>query len=185
MRFGNVDDQERNFVAVCFIELVEGRNLPPEGRSSVASKYKHHRLSLSRQRGQPYLCALVQLRQGKIRRRIAHLQAAGTGAHPQGFKWKHKKCNRTGNSGHDSCKILRRLPHDRVQRPAGGDPQEREHGERRNQPPSYTQSNLRTPWLDRASRRSPCRCRMPWATWSRVRARASRWRSRPIRSAAL
>jgi hypothetical protein len=137
MRFGNVDDQERNFVAVLFIELVEGRNLPPERRSSVAAKYEYHWLLLGRQRRQLYLCAFVELHQGKIRRWIANLQSAGAGPHPQGLEWKHEKRYWAGNSGHYPSEVLGRLPHDCVQCSARDDPQERERGERRNQPLSY------------------------------------------------
>jgi hypothetical protein len=39
MRFGNVDDQESNPPAILFVEFIEGRNLPPEGRSSIAAEY--------------------------------------------------------------------------------------------------------------------------------------------------
>jgi hypothetical protein len=43
MRFENVDDQKRDPVAVLVIKLVEGGNLPPEGRSGVAAKDQHDR----------------------------------------------------------------------------------------------------------------------------------------------
>src|ERR1700674_3981843 len=41
MRFQNVDRKECHLVAVLVVKLVEGRNLPPEGRSSIASKYQN------------------------------------------------------------------------------------------------------------------------------------------------
>jgi hypothetical protein len=44
MSFQDVHRVERNVVPVLFIQLVEGRNLPPEGRSSIATEDKHHRL---------------------------------------------------------------------------------------------------------------------------------------------
>jgi len=50
MRLGDVDHQECDLAAVLLIELVKGRNLPPEGRSGIASKYEHDRLSLSGKR---------------------------------------------------------------------------------------------------------------------------------------
>jgi hypothetical protein len=46
MRFGNVDHQESNPPAILLVELIEGRNLPPEWRSSVAAEYQNHRLPL-------------------------------------------------------------------------------------------------------------------------------------------
>jgi hypothetical protein len=50
VRLGDVHHQERDLLSILLIELVEGRNLPPEGRSSVASEDQHHRLSLSGKR---------------------------------------------------------------------------------------------------------------------------------------
>src|SRR5947208_2750173 len=38
MRLGNVDHEELNLVSILLVEFVEGRNLPPEGRSGVASE---------------------------------------------------------------------------------------------------------------------------------------------------
>jgi hypothetical protein len=46
MRFGNVDNQESNPLAILLVELIEGRNLPPERRSSVAAEYQNHGLLL-------------------------------------------------------------------------------------------------------------------------------------------
>jgi hypothetical protein len=44
VRLDDVDDQERDLLVVLVIELVEGGNLPPKGRSSVAAEDKHDRL---------------------------------------------------------------------------------------------------------------------------------------------
>jgi hypothetical protein len=44
VRFENVDDEEGDAVAVLIGELVEGGNLPPERRSSVAAEDEHNRL---------------------------------------------------------------------------------------------------------------------------------------------
>jgi hypothetical protein len=41
MRLGDVNDQECDLIVVFIVELVEGRNLPPEGRSSVASENEY------------------------------------------------------------------------------------------------------------------------------------------------
>jgi hypothetical protein len=46
VRFRDVDHQKGGSTAVLFVKLVEGRNLPPEGRSGVASEYKDYRLSV-------------------------------------------------------------------------------------------------------------------------------------------
>jgi hypothetical protein len=39
MGLGDVDNQELDVVLIFAIELVEGRNLPPEWRSGVTSEY--------------------------------------------------------------------------------------------------------------------------------------------------
>jgi hypothetical protein len=130
MRFGDVDDQERDLSSVLFVELVEGRNLPPERRSSVASKYEHYWLSLHRERGQLYLCALVQLRQRKVRGAISHLQSSRAGVRPQSFKWKDEKCDGSRYSGHHLGKFVGRLLHHREQTYTGKRPQHSEHDQR-------------------------------------------------------
>jgi hypothetical protein len=129
VRLSDVHDQERDLLSILLVELVEGRNLPPKRRSSVASKYEHDRLALRSKRRQLHLRTFIQLRQSKVRRGISHLQFAGTSAHPQGLKWKHEECDWTRYSSHDPGKGLRRLPHDREQRAAGEHPQERDHAQ--------------------------------------------------------
>jgi hypothetical protein len=47
MRFGNVNNQERDAPAILLVKLVEGRNLPPERWSSVAAEYQNHGLLLA------------------------------------------------------------------------------------------------------------------------------------------
>src|ERR1700691_1483544 len=46
MRFANVDNQERDPPAILLVELIEGGNLPPKGRSGVAPEYQNNRLFL-------------------------------------------------------------------------------------------------------------------------------------------
>jgi hypothetical protein len=50
VRLGDVNHQERDLVSILLIELIEGRNLPPKRRSSVASEYQDDWLSLSGKR---------------------------------------------------------------------------------------------------------------------------------------
>jgi hypothetical protein len=50
VRLGDVNHEKRDSVAELFVKLVEGGNLPPEGRSSVASKDQHDRTILRGQR---------------------------------------------------------------------------------------------------------------------------------------
>jgi hypothetical protein len=43
MRLGNVNHEKFRLRGVIFVELIEGRNLPPERRSGVAAKNQHYR----------------------------------------------------------------------------------------------------------------------------------------------
>jgi hypothetical protein len=70
--FGDVYGQERNPALVLLVELVEGGNLPPKGRSSVAAKDEHHRLSRGERR-QLDTPRLVELHQRKIWRGISYV----------------------------------------------------------------------------------------------------------------
>jgi hypothetical protein len=45
MRLADVDDKERDPIAVLIVKLVELGNLPAERRSSVAAKDQHDRLA--------------------------------------------------------------------------------------------------------------------------------------------
>jgi hypothetical protein len=60
MGFENVDNEESDGIAVLVIEFIEGRNLPPEWRSSVAAEYQHDRFLRGESR-EPDGLALVQL----------------------------------------------------------------------------------------------------------------------------
>jgi hypothetical protein len=43
MSFEYVYDEKSHLAAVLIVELVEGRNLPPEWRSRVAAEYENYR----------------------------------------------------------------------------------------------------------------------------------------------
>jgi len=60
MGFGDVDDKERGPVFVLIVELVEGGNLPPKRRSSVAAEDEDNRLLLV-YFGKLNVSALIQL----------------------------------------------------------------------------------------------------------------------------
>jgi hypothetical protein len=47
MRLDNVDNQERDLLVVLIVKLVQGGNLPPEWRSSIAAENEHHGLRSS------------------------------------------------------------------------------------------------------------------------------------------
>jgi hypothetical protein len=46
MSFGDIHHQKGDTILVLLVEFVEGRNLPPEGRSSVAAENQYNRLLL-------------------------------------------------------------------------------------------------------------------------------------------
>jgi len=50
MRFLDVYRVEGNLLLVVVVEFIEGRNLPPEGRSGIASKNQYDGLLLAKRR---------------------------------------------------------------------------------------------------------------------------------------
>jgi hypothetical protein len=44
MSFRDIHHQEPHPIAILLVEFVEGRNLPPEWRSGIASENQHHRM---------------------------------------------------------------------------------------------------------------------------------------------
>ena len=63
--FEDVDGVKSDVITILLVELVEGRNLPPEGRSSVAAEDKHDRF-LSMERRKADVAALVLRRQIEV-----------------------------------------------------------------------------------------------------------------------
>src|SRR5882757_9505336 len=66
MRLSNVDHQKGDAAAVLLIKLIESGNLPPEGRSSVASENEDDGLSLV-DLGELDFGGVVELHQGEVR----------------------------------------------------------------------------------------------------------------------
>src|SRR5450755_1794137 len=64
MSFQDVHRVERHLASILLVELVEGRNLPPERRSSIAAEDQHYRFAT--QRRQLHLGLMVQRRQTEI-----------------------------------------------------------------------------------------------------------------------
>jgi len=110
MSFRNVNRQEAHPIAILFVKLVQGGNLPPEGRSSVAAEDEHNRLSLV-QVSEPNVSAFIDFHQREIWSRIAQVQISGAGMDPHGLKRKEQKDERPGHFGHHAPELLRRLMH--------------------------------------------------------------------------
>jgi hypothetical protein len=87
MRFYDIHRQESHAVAVLLVKLIEGGNLPPERRSSIAAEDEHDRL-LGQQIRQLHLPGFVELLQREIRSRVTHLKCSGTRAQPHGLERK-------------------------------------------------------------------------------------------------
>jgi hypothetical protein len=129
MRFRNVNNQKRDLISVLLVELVEGGNLSPEGRSGVTSEDENHWPPLRSKSRDPYLRTFVELHQRKVGGEIANLQAAGTGLRPQSFKWKDDKGDGSRYPGHEPSKRLGWLAHYLEQCATSKDPQKGERTE--------------------------------------------------------
>ena len=110
MGLGDVDNQKSHAVLVLLVKFVEGRNLPPERRSRIATENQHHGLLLI-QGGELNPFGLVDLKQGEIWRGITHLQSSGAGVKPSGLEWEQEKGNRPGQSFHYPAEGFRGLIH--------------------------------------------------------------------------
>jgi hypothetical protein len=108
MGFEDVDREEGDLLTVLIVELVEGRNLPPEGRSGVAAEDQNDGLM---EGGQLDAVGLIQFQEVEVGGGIAGLEMSGAGLHPEGFKRGEEKDDRAGHVGHDAGKGLRRLVH--------------------------------------------------------------------------
>jgi hypothetical protein len=108
MGLKNVDGEEGHLLAVLIVELVEGRNLPPEGRSSVAAEDEDDGLVECRELN---AVGLIQFEEVEVGGGIAGLEVASAGLHPERLEWGEEKDDRTGHVRHDAGEFLRRLMH--------------------------------------------------------------------------
>ena len=70
VRLLDVDDVKSHLILIALIELVEGGNLPPEGRSRVTAEYEHDRFPAAK-RGQKYFLLCVYGLKLEIRRLVS------------------------------------------------------------------------------------------------------------------
>jgi hypothetical protein len=110
MGFSDVNHEKGNTILVLLVKFVEGRNLPPEWRSSVTAEDQYDRLLLV-QDGQLNPFGLVDFEQGEVRRGIADLQGSGAGMKPGSFEWEEQKGDRPRQSLHDPAESFRGLVH--------------------------------------------------------------------------
>lgn len=95
MRFRNVDNQKRDLISVLPVELVEGGNLSPEGRSGVTSEDENHWPPLRSKSRDPYLRTFVEHQDGDV--------GVGVGVFPEreeillcSFCFSRVACHRVG-----------------------------------------------------------------------------------------
>jgi len=126
MRLRDVDDQKLGPIPILVVQLIEGGNLPPEGRSSVASENEYDRPVCCGYGRQPHLPTVVQLGQGEIGRGIARAQFTGAGMDPQGLKGENDESYRGGDSCHHVGELLGRLAHHAIESGTGDQPDQKE-----------------------------------------------------------
>jgi hypothetical protein len=110
MRFGDVNHQESDAIAVPLVKLIERGSLPPEWRSGIAAKHQHYRLGLIQFRKFDSF-AFVQLKQREVRRGISDVQFAGPSLHPGSFEREEQEGDWAWHSGHDPPEGFWRLAH--------------------------------------------------------------------------
>ena len=109
VRFKDVDGVKRDLVPVLLCEFVQGGNLPPKGRSSVAAEDKHdglrrpQRAELQRVFG--FECLDAEVGSG-----VAGIYMAEASLRPHGFKRK-QEIRRHGHVHHHAAEGLGRLMH--------------------------------------------------------------------------
>ena len=109
MRLEDVDGVEGDLIFVLIVELIEGRNLPPEGRSGVAAKDENDRLFATK-RTELHVGRFIERRKREVGCQVAGLNCACACARPQGFKWQRDEGD-YGRPGHDASEALGRLVH--------------------------------------------------------------------------
>ena len=106
----DVDDEEIDLIAVLAVELVESGNLPPEGRSSVATEDEHHGLA-GESIGKPDAVVAVVGFEMEIGGGGTDLEGASAGDGPETFEGNgHHDGHR--QAGDDAGEFFRSLTHD-------------------------------------------------------------------------
>jgi hypothetical protein len=88
VRFANVNRIELDLIFIFRVQVVEGGNLPPEWRSSVAAKNEDDRL-LAAERGKSDGRLVIDSLERKIGSHVADIVRAGARDFPERFKREH------------------------------------------------------------------------------------------------
>ena len=121
MSFQDVDGVKGDFVFVLIVELVEGRNLPPEGRSGVAAEDEDDRL-LAAEGTELNMSRLVEGGESEVGSHITGLNRTSAGVCPQGFERQSDEGDHW-SSGHDAAELFRRLVHGVIKEDDAGQPE--------------------------------------------------------------
>ena len=128
MRLEDIDGVEGDLIFVLIVELVEGRNLPPEGRSGVAAKDENDRL-FAAERAELHVGRFIECRKREVGRQVAGLNGACACPSPQGLKGQSDESN-DRRPGHDASEALGRLVHGVIKENHASQPEAGQHGRR-------------------------------------------------------
>ena len=110
VRLLDIDDEEIDLIAVLAVELIEGGNLPPKGRSSIATEDKHDRFAGEALRKPDAVVAVVGFEM-EVRGWGADLEGTGASDGPKPFEGNgHHDGHR--QPGDDAGELFGRLAHD-------------------------------------------------------------------------
>ncbi len=118
VRFADVDDIKGDPVLVLIVQLVQGGNLPPEGRSGIAAEDEDYRLR-SAQRGQAKVTLFVDAPEIEVGRDVAGPEGPSARIHPERSEREHHE-RRIGHVLHRRRERVRRLTHHGIQSRASG-----------------------------------------------------------------
>jgi len=110
VRLSDVDNEESDLALILIVELVEGGNLPPEGRSSVAAEDHHDGLGLVEFR-ESNGAGLIDLGEREVGGGVADVDGAGAGLSPHGFEGADEE-DLPGQMHHDAGEAFGAAVHD-------------------------------------------------------------------------
>jgi hypothetical protein len=109
MSFLDIHGVKRHPASVLLIQLVQGGNLPPKWRSSVAAEDQHYRLLLAEGR-KLHLALMVQRRQPEVGRLFTCAKSTCASPCPKGLE-RDNEVRRQRHFRHDTAKLFGWLPH--------------------------------------------------------------------------
>jgi hypothetical protein len=121
----NIDRVKVRLALVLLRQFVQGGNLPPKGRSSIAAENQHHR-SFRPKGAEFYWGFVFELLDGQAWRDVAGLDCPSARVRPHGLEGK-EEIGGHRHAGHDMPEDLWRLPHGPIDVTDEADPKDEEH----------------------------------------------------------